>query len=715
MGQLYIAEKPSLGRGIAEALASIKGTAVKSGRGGRPAYLIVGDDVVSWLFGHAFEQARPEDYNPDLKTWKDSSLPIFPDAWRLKVKTESAAQVDIIRDLLKACDVVVHAGDPDREGQLLVDELLEELRCRKPVRRVLLNAMNETAVKKALSDLKDNKDFANLLAAAKGRQRADWLIGMNGSRAFTLAVRRGGADALVSVGRVQTPTVGMVVRRQHEIENFKPVTFFSILAQIEHANGTFHGQWKARTGQVDVDKEGRLLNEDVAKAIVAKVSGQLGRIAKYEVKEEKEPPPLPWSLSKLQAAANQRHGFTAQQTLDICQALYETHKIASYPRTDTGYLPESEFSNANSVFSAIARYSSDFADLARGADAKLHSRAWNDKEAPVHHGIIPLDNANYGGLNDAERKVFEMICQAYLAQFYPPYVYLKTNVNADVAGEVFAATGRVPTNLGWKKVFGATDEPREDDEATQTLPKMALGDPALCRSAKAEKKQTKPPAPYTEKTLLDDMEAVHKFVDDPKLKATLKSVKGIGTPSTRASIIENIVRRGFIRREGKKLLPSPLAITMIAVVPKTVSDPATTALWEQVLDEIEAGRESLDNFMLRQQVWVKQIVEGVRGTSISVPGYQGKNSGGSAPARAQGAGHQSVGSCPKCKSPLFVRVARKGPNAGNSFKGCSGYPNCSYTESMTPGETPAAKKTFSAPRPRGSRSPGASTRRAYGR
>lgn len=701
--RLFIAEKPSLGRAIAENL----GGAIKPGGGARPTYLMVGGDAVTWVFGHILEQVPPEAYNPMFKSWRAADLPIVPDQWRLQPRGDAKAQLAVIKDLIGKADEIVHGGDPDREGQLLVDEVLHYLGNRKPVKRILLNAVDNASVKKSLANLKQNKEFENLYQAALGRQRADWLVGMNATRAFTLAGRRNGLDKVLSVGRVQTPTLALIVRRDLEIENFKPSTYFTVSATFDHANGRYSAQFKPAKGAPGLDAEGRLTDAAIADKVVAAVKGGAGTIEHYAVEPKIESPPLPHTLSTLTSAANRRYGYSAKQVLDICQSLYETHKVASYPRTDSPYLPESQLTEATGVLAAIAKFSPDSATAAKGADLKLRSAAWNDKKVSAHHGLVPTANPNYSGLSEAERKVFEMIVQAYVAQFYPPYKYQQTTVLTSAAGHQFASSGRTPTSLGWKVVFGKAADGEEDSkEPVSTLPVMAKGDGVKCVDAKSEKKQTKPPKPYTEGTLLDDMKAVHKFVNDPDLKARLKDCKGIGTEATRASIIETLIKRDLVAKQGKNRVSTPFGRALIAALPEAVTNAGTTGLWESMLEKVEAGELRLEQFLRDQAVWVKKIVDVASTVEMKadVPTRNrstGSESGGS---RSQGSAPAAAGSCPQCGKPLRVMTARKGPNAGNQFVGCTGYPDCKFTSN----EVPSAGAARGA---RASTSPAAGARR----
>lgn len=685
--ELFIAEKPSVGRAIADGLGGTQ-RAVRGNKG--PTHILVGNDkVVTWCFGHILEQANPEDYDADLGSWSGSvaKLPIVPAEWKLKSIASSREQLGVIRDLLKDASVIIHAGDPDREGQLLVDEVLHFLKNKKPVQRILPNAIDDASIRKILGKRADNEDFRGQYEAAVGRSRADWLVGMNLTRAATVSNQRSGMRGVLSVGRVQTPTLAMIVARDLEIEHFKPQAFFGLGVHFKHAKGDYTGKWKPADKQPGLDKEGRLIDESIAKALAAKVSGKPGVVAEYKVEAAAQQPPLPFSLATLQAKASAAFGLGAKQVLDICQSLYETHKVASYPRTDCQFLPESQHAEAPSVLAAIRKFDPSIAALAQGASATRKSRVFNDKKVSAHHAIVPTGNANYSGLDANERKVFGLIVKFYLAQFYPDFTYKQTSVLTECAGEKFSSSGRTPVDYGWRKVFGvgpgaADDDDKDDDN--QLLPSMAKSDPVQCTKAAADKKMTKPPAHYTEGTLIRAMTNVHEIVSDPEQKKKLKDVKGIGTEATRAAIIETLKKRQFVEIRKSQILSTDAGRSFIKALPAEVTDVAMTALWENKLDQVEERKLSLAGFTQEQALWAGQMVKRLLDTPITVGvGMKGASAEDIA---ATGAG----GSCPACgKGTMQLRMAKKGPNAGKGFLGCSAYPNCNHTAKIDDDKQPA--------------------------
>lgn len=601
--RLYIAEKPSLGRAIAQYLP-----AAARPCGSPPTHLVCGNEVVTWCFGHLLEMAEPEDYGGEYKAWNFATLPIVPSAWMRLPRKDAAAQIKAIRGLLKDCSEIVHAGDPDREGQLLVDELLEYLGNRKPVLRLWLSALDAVSVRKALADLRDNRQYANLKASAEARQRGDWLVGMNLTRAYTLAGREQGYDGVLSIGRVQTPTLALIVQRCMAIEEFRPKDFFLVSARIAMEAGTFAALWQPGE-DISLDEAGRLLDRAVAERIRARVEGQPATVTLFEAREKQQPPPLPYSLSGLQTSANRRHGLSAQAVLDIAQELYEA-KLTSYPRTDCQHLPESQWADAPRILQGLP---AEYSRLAGQADTALRSAAWDDARITAHHAIIPTGQTPER-LSERQRQVYDLIVRAYLAQFFPPYRYRETRILLDIDGEVFQATGHTPLSPGWKIVYGETEAGAEkdgrkpDENPEQALPTLRKGDRGRCEQAEVLARKTTPPAHFTEGTLIAAMTRVHRLVEDPELKKRLRETAGIGTEATRAGIIETLKKRNFIVEKGKKLLDTPAGRSLILALPEPVKSPGLTGLFEQLLQGIEAGAVAPERFLEKQTEFVRKYV-----------------------------------------------------------------------------------------------------------
>jgi DNA topoisomerase-3 len=607
---LYIAEKPSLGRTIAAAL----------GGGRNEKGIIRGRDwAVTWCIGHLYEQAMPEDYDPALKQWRRDALPILPDPWKLKPRPACREQIAIIKKLLGEAQSIVHCGDPDREGQLLVDEVLERHRWRGPVSRAWLPDLSDGALRKALARVKDNGEYQGLSHAALGRSRADWLVGMNLSRAMTLANRQAGGDALISIGRVQTPTLKLVVERDRQIEAFEPRDFFPLIARFDQQGSEYEGRWqpgKTRLEGKGFDEEGRCIDRAIPDQLARQLPGQPAEIRRIEARSKSEPPPLPFSLNELQQAASKRFGLSAQRTLEIAQALYERHKLITYPRTDCRYLSKEQHQETPAILAAVA--ANGYQQLAADADPGKMGRAFNDKRITAHTAIIPTANRK-GGLNRDEANVYDMITRTWLAQFYPDHRYKATTVETICLDELFISKGRQVLEEGWKRLFPpARKKPDEEADDSSPLPALQQG-PAQCIAARVEAKRTKPPAHYTEGTLIKAMANVARFVEDEKLRKILRENQGIGTEATRAGIIETLKERRFLESKGKNLLSTQLGRQVIDQIPEQLGNPAITAWWEQQLAEVEKCAIPLQDFERRAITWLTRLLQAVDPGRIRTP------------------------------------------------------------------------------------------------
>lgn len=623
--RLFIAEKPSVAKAIATELGITE-------RG--DGFIACGESTVTWCFGHLLEQADPDCYSPDdgprtasgRKLWRAEDLPIIPERWILRPKADSDKQLAVIGRLLKDAAEVVHAGDPDREGQLVIDEVLEQFRLNVPVKRFWVSAQDAVSIRRGLRDLRDNADYAGMANAARGRQRADWLIGMNLSRAYTLRARRGGSNALLTVGRVQTPTLALVVARDREIEAFKPRPYHKLEARFQHQAGEFVGCWKPKEDQAGLDDEGRLVDRRIADAIVASVTDKQGTIATFATETKAKAPPLCFALSDITVLASRNWGYSAEQVLRACQALYETHRLTSYPRTDSGFLPEVQHADAPPVLAAVRRINPELAHLIDRADSRTRSPTWNDAKVTAHHGIVPTMHAgDKKGLSVPERRIYELIVRRYVVQFYPDHAYLQTRVVVEVAGQTFTATGNVVTRVGWREVEPVSDnetgaETDQERSKDQALPQMRGSDPVTCVRADRKDSQTKPPARFTEGSLVRAMEEIHKSVTDPEHKKLLREGDGIGTSATRAAILADLRRRDFLAARGKHVVSTPLGRALIDALPDAVKSPTLTALYERMLQDIELGRAELDMFVRRQAGFVAERVAQANDGSVTLPG-----------------------------------------------------------------------------------------------
>lgn len=597
MSRLFIAEKPSLGRAIAAALPGPK----KNDQG----FIRCGNgDVVTWCIGHLLEQVEPDAYDDRYKKWNLLDLPIVPEQWQLRPRKSASKQLTVVRKLLKDSSQIIHAGDPDREGQLLVDEVLDYCKVSKTkkesTQRLLISDLNLPAVKRALNQLRSNRDFIPLSVSALARSRADWLYGMNMSRAYTLLGQKAGYQGVLSVGRVQTPVLGLVVRRDEEIENFVPKDYFTLHALIPYQaeGGLFdiRARWKPSDAcKPYQDEEGRVLNRKLVENVASRIANQPAKVVESEQKQTKHAAPLPYSLSALQIDAAKRFGMSAQQVLDTCQALYEKHKLITYPRSDCRYLPMEHYSQASSVVDAISGNAKELSSAVSGANLSLKSKAWNDKKVDAHHAIIPTPKkASVNALSGNEMKVYQQIARQYLMQFYPAAVYAEAKLVFDIAGGTFIAKGRQLVSAGWKELMGKMDD---EDASVDTVPPLAEGTVLTCREGEIKDRKTEPPKHFTEATLLQAMTGIARFVADKELKKILKETDGLGTEATRAGILDTLFKRQLLTRQGKSILSSPAGRGLVHALPSESTYPDMTAHWEHQLQGMAERNQAYQPFM----------------------------------------------------------------------------------------------------------------------
>ncbi|MBR6889309.1 MAG: DNA topoisomerase III [Selenomonadaceae bacterium] len=645
--RLYIAEKPSMARELA---ACLKNPQKCNG------FIKTSGGIVTWLVGHVLEQAEPDAYDPKYKIWRAEDLPIVPKRWKLEVNPSTNQQFQIVKNLIAKADEIIHAGDPDREGQLLVDEVLDFVGNKKPVKRILLNALDETSILRANKNLRDNAEFFNLKQSALARSRADWLIGMNLSRAYTLAARRRGyRDLVLPIGRVKTPTLGLVVRREREIKNFKPVNFYNIRATFAHLNGNFLAQFKPSKKMLDLqafDSEGRLIDKKFAEELIKKFSNAPldGKISSFKTIERKEGQPLPFSLSTLQVTAGKAFGYTPQQVLEAAQSLYEK-KLTSYPRSDCEFLPTTQFRDAQKILKHLSATNNEsLKNLVTHANSTVKSRAWNDKKISAHHAIIPTQKPLNMQLPAVELNIYNLIAKNYAVQFYPPHIYDETVVEVKYKGEMFTSRGKVVKQLGWREFYVAP-KVKADDETEMILPRMKTGDDVTHKKSELKQGTTTPPKPFTSSSLVQGMKDIHKYVKNPDAKKQLKDVYGIGTEATRAAIIEDLIQRGFLQVVKKSLQPTEKAYLLIDALPDEMTYPDATAIWEDKLHSMSAGDGTLEDFLAGQVNFTSKLC--------------------AAATKAKFAEAESVFKCPNCGSALVKRISQ-----GRNFWGCANYPEC---------------------------------------
>ena len=639
--RLFVAEKPSLGRAIAAELGVTKNN---------PTFQICGSDTVTWCFGHILEQYDPQDYDDNLRTWRRRDLPIIPNEWKLRPKKEAYTQLQVINHLLSEASSVVHAGDPDREGQLLVDEVLEHFHYTGPVQRIWLASLDSRSIQKALSTLKDNSNYANLRDAARARSQADWLIGMNASRAMTIFGRETGhTDGVLSLGRVQTPTLALVVQRDREIKAFVPVDYLILQASLQNDAGSFSATFKPAETQPGLDPEGRLVDASIAQGIVDSVRGQTGIITSVTREKKKKPVPLPHCLSSLQKAASSKLGMTAQQVLDTVQSLYEK-KLTTYPRTDCRYLPEEQFSDAARLITALSGISGLEAVTAK-ADSALKGPVWDTKKITAHHAIIPTGEKPQS-LSVQETNLYLMIAVQYFLQFYPPMSYEAQKIVVSINDTIWEARGRLILEPGWTGVAAEEDEDAKKKEPEQSLPPVSSDTPVTCADVETLKKKTTPPSRFSEGSLIEAMASVHRFISDATAKSVLKENEGLGTEATRAGIIETLKGRKFIAPSGKSLVSTPLGQSLIDMTPGVLKDPVMTAQWEQRLEQIARGELTRDAFMQDQIAILPTLLNSVLSLPVTLL--------------------PTACPCPKCGKAMRKRPDKK---YGGFFWACSD-PDC---------------------------------------
>ena len=622
--KLYIAEKPSLGRAIAAVLPGThqRGDGfIKTSNG----------DCVSWCIGHLLEQAEPHIYDPEYKSWRMQHLPIVPEDWKLQPKKSSKDQLSVLRKLVKEADELVHAGDPDREGQLLVDQLIDYLKVsqkrRATIQRLLINDLNPSAVQRALASLDLNKNFAALSASALARSRADWLYGINMTRAYTIQGRKVGYDGVLSVGRVQTPVLGLVVRRCEEIENFVSKPFYEVKAHLVTENDEhFTANWRpSEACEPYMDDMRRVLVKKLAENVVARITDKPAVIQKYEKKNKKQAQPLPYSLSILQIDAARKYGLSAQNVLSACQSLYEKHKLITYPRSDCRYLPQGHFKEGQSILNTIKNNDAGFAKIVDAADSTIKSSAWNDKKVTAHHAIIPTQRkVPLESLSNAEQQVYRLVARQYIAQFYPLHEYADTRVEILIEGGLFVATAKTILKEGWQSLFKSD----KSKDAEKTLPPLKKGQSLHCERGELIEKNTTPPPYFTDATLLAAMTGISRFVSSADIRKILKETDGLGTEATRAGIIELLFRRGFLTRKGKQIHATDAGRGLIKALPEQATLPDMTANWEATLNAISHRETSYADFMQPLQTQLRKLIaDSSSGSVNSLRGVTAKQTG----------------------------------------------------------------------------------------
>ncbi|MBE5681860.1 DNA topoisomerase III [Pantoea agglomerans] len=645
--QLYLCEKPSQAKDIAKVLG-----VSQRGQG-----YISGENVtVTWAVGHLLETATPEAYGEQYgRPWRANVLPVIPETWQMVVKKETADQFAVIKKLLKKAREVVIATDADREGEVIARELMTYCGYRGAIRRLWLSALDEGSIRQALQNMLPGEKTEKLYQAGVGRSQADWLIGMNLTRLYTLKAGEAGHAEMFSVGRVQTPTLAIVVNRDNEIANFTPKPWWQVRAQLEKDGVTFHAEWVGAEQYCDEEK--RCINQPIAQAVL-QLCQKTGAatVLTAEKKREKTPAPLCFELGKLQEVCSRKWGMGASQVLTIAQALYETHKATTYPRTDCGYLPLSMRDEVTAVLRAVLASDPSIGPALSGLDKSFMSRVWNDKKITAHHGIIPTRQAfDLARLSADELKVYQLIRQHYLAQFMPLQESDVTGATFNLGNQLFRTRGRVTVVPGWKALFGGQqdeDEEEGEEDAPASLPPLDKGDVCRVTGGNVKDNVTKAPAHMTEGTLIAAMKNAASLVSDPQLKKVLRENAGLGTEATRSGVLETLFKRRYLEKKGKHIHSTQMARELIAALPETLTSPGMTALWEQALDDIAQGKSDLHSFMQKQAQWTRHLTEKGRAQPFHVTVPVGPD-------------------CPLCGKAMRQRTGKEG-----TFWGCVQYPEC---------------------------------------
>lgn len=633
---LVIAEKPSVARDIAKTLGV---------SGKNEGYLTGENYVVSWAIGHLVTLAEPEAYDVKYKKWNFETLPILPDSMKLEAIKKTRSQLKVLHKLMhsREIDEIICATDSGREGELIFRYIYEITQCRKPFRRLWISSMTETAIREGFAHLQDGSHYDLLYHSARCRAEADWLVGMNASRAYT--IRYG---ALLSIGRVQTPTLALIVEKQKEIDAFVPQDYFEVQADFEQ----YTGFW------IDEKENTRLDLREKAEQIAARVKGQRGIVSQIVKEEKRQLPPLLYDLTELQRECNRKFGFSAKKTLDIAQSLYEKRKMITYPRTDSRYLSDDMVGKIKQTLGRlkdVQEFSPYAAEVLAKEKLPLSKRIIDNSKVTDHHAIIPTDTRlRTDHLTPEENKVFSLVAARFLAVFYPAYVYEATKVYTKVGLDTFLSKGKTVLQEGWQAVEKAllpeTRKNKTEKEEEQQLPPLTEQQSVVAKRTKVLDKKTKAPPPYTESTLLSAMENAGRFVEDEELKEQMKD-SGLGTPATRAAIIERLLSVGYIMRKGKTLVPTEKGQKLIAVVPEELRSPQTTGKWEKGLSSIAKGKMTEERFLESIRRYVRFLVDDAaqhkKDVVFEAERPRGKRS------RAQG-----LGKCPLCGKGKILENSR---------------------------------------------------------
>ncbi|HLL15415.1 MAG TPA: DNA topoisomerase 3 [Pyrinomonadaceae bacterium] len=659
--RLIITEKPSMGRDVAAALG-----ATRRGEG----YLEGKTDIITWCIGHLVELDDPEEYDPKFKSWRMETLPIIPEEFKYHASERTLDQFKVIKALLGRDDVttVVNAADAGREGELIFDLVYTLARSRKPVERLWISSLTRDEIIAGFNRLKPAAEYTGLRDSARSRQQADWLVGLNATRAQTIKARGAGHDGVYSLGRVQTPTLALIVGRDEEIANFVPTNYYEVVADFESAAGAYRGTWFNKGGS-------RFDHKDAAEAVVFKVRGKPGAVEKVEKKATKERAPLLYDLTALQRAANARYSFSAARTLELAQTLYEK-KFITYPRTSSRHLSAAVNQELKGHVEAagVGPYVKFIETILKKGTPKLTSRHVDDKKVTDHHAVIPTkQRVEPNALAPDEKRIYDLVVRRFLAAFYPDAELERTTITTAVEGERFITRGTVVLKAGWREVDPPGREDRKraegDDEAEDAeLPPVKALEAVETKNVEAVAKQTKAPPRYSESSLLGAMETAGKKVEDEELRLAMKD-SGLGTPATRAAVIETLLKREYIVRDKKSLTATPKGIAVIKLLPSQLLKSAElTGSWEQKLARMARGEYARDAFMGEVKVMVTELVGQIAAAEMerAVAGEGGARRSAATTPRPEDASD-----CPKCKLEERAGFLVERVSASGKFLVCS--------------------------------------------
>lgn len=661
--KLYIAEKPDVAKAICTALGG--GFVSKDGYFQHP----VKQDKVTWCFGHMLALKDPDELDEKYKHWDMETLPIEPalPAPR-KIPADKKKQVGVIRELVKEAETIVHAGDPDDEGQLLVDELLRYFGNKKPVMRVLINDNTPAVVQKAIANMKPNAQFEHLGWKAESRAIGDQSFGYNFTRAYSLSEQaKTGNRETWHIGRVQTPILGLVVRRDRENASHKKSYYYTITGDFMFGGVTFTARYQPKDTDPTDDK-GRLSDKIFTQNLANLLTDKIAKILVATTERKKEPAPLPYNLLKLQQEASRKFGYKPDDVMAITQSLREKHHLITYNRSDCQYLSDEQFDDVGGVLSAIAGTFSQMSGACSNANPSQKGRVFNSAKVTAHHAIIPTQTVvNWSDLSEKEQNLYKIIARSYVAQFYPLYEYDETKIMLDVIVDgmpyQFSVTARVDTAMGWKKLYtndvGNEETALPDDVVQLDLRSLKSSDMGKCATATANEHETKPPALYTMTSLLGDLTKVAKYVKDPHLAKILKDKDkekqgehgGIGTPATRSSIINNLFERGYLTEKGKSIISTDRGKTLYDLLDDKIRYPDMTAIWEEQQREIKGEQD------------VYTFIQQMHSTTIA-PTINALKANYTKPIPKE----KPSSPCPECGRPMYQKSGKFG-----LFWGCSGW------------------------------------------